>query len=138
LHALYILTLQRIFPEAKICHIIRDGRDVAASYLVNYGKERLNHKSIRHICNVYKRIRFVDEQIRKSKNPRYYNLKYEDFIRDPVISIEGVFKFLNLTLSDRVINALKDVKPTPSNWSKLPANIQKYIEHSLEAVITPD
>jgi hypothetical protein len=130
-HALYIPTLQRIFPGAKVCHIVRDGRHVAASYMLNYGQKKFDRKSMRHICRLHKRIRLIDERLRKSQNPRYYSITYEDFITSPARVLADLFKFLDLPLSESVLSAVKDVKPTPSNWSQLPSNAQKYVEGCL-------
>jgi hypothetical protein len=118
-HALHIPTLQRIFPSAKICHIIRDGRHVAASYMLSYGRNKSDHKSIRHICSLHKRLRLIDEQLCRSKNPRYYGVVYEDFISSSLSVLTDLSTFLNLPLSESVLSAVKDVKPTPSNWSEL-------------------
>jgi hypothetical protein len=60
LHALYIPVIQRVFPDAKICHILRDGKHVAASYMLHYGQKKLERRSIRYICRMHRSTMAVD------------------------------------------------------------------------------
>jgi hypothetical protein len=133
MHALYIPVIQRLFPEARICHILRDGKQVAASYMLNYGQKKLSKRSVRYICTVHKCTRAIDERVRKSGNPKYYSLRYEDFIASPRNSVENVFHFLNLSVSESVLTSLRDIKPGPSNWERLPRETQTYVEDLLWA-----
>lgn len=133
LHALYIPVLQRLFPEGKICHIIRDGRQVAASYMLNYGLEKLSKRAVRYICTLHKHTLEIDEQLRQSRDPKYYSVKYEEFIASPMDSIEAVFHFLSLPMSDTVLTSLRDIRQGPSNWDRLPAKARIYVEHLLAA-----
>jgi Sulfotransferase family len=132
-HALYIPVIQRIFPDAKICHILRDGKGVASSYMLHYGEQNLKKRSIRYICRMHRYIWAIDKQIRKANNPRYYSLRYEDFLASPTTTVEGVFNFLNLPLSGSVQASLRDVRPGPSNWDRLPRETRMYVNALLEA-----
>jgi hypothetical protein len=131
IHALYIRTLKRIFPQAKICFIVRNGRDVAASYMLNFGERKIENRKIRRICKTHRRIQQVAEELRKMKDPAIYHVEYEDLVTRPFVVIEGAFKFLDLPFSDRVRNALAEVRPTPSNWRQLPKRKQLYVEACL-------
>ena len=133
LHALYIPVLQRLFPEARICHIIRDGRQVAASYMFNYGLEKLSKRSVRYICTLHNCTRKIDDELRRSRNLKYYSLKYEEFIASPMDSIGGVFRFLGLPVSETVLTSLRDIRQGPSNWDRLPSKARIYVEHLLAA-----
>jgi hypothetical protein len=40
-------------------------------------------------------------------------------------------KFLDLAFTERVNDALGEIKPTPSKWTQLPAHKQRYVEACL-------
>jgi hypothetical protein len=130
-HAFYTITLQRIFPRSKICFIARDGRDVAASYMLNHREMKYDKRSMRYICGMYSRIRSIDATLSKMNSPGYYRIEYEDLVARPAAVVEQVFKFLDLPVSDRVLGALREVKATPSNWRQLPERMQRYVETCL-------
>jgi hypothetical protein len=132
-HAFYTKTLKRIFPGSKICFIARDGRDVAASYMLNHHDRKIDKKSIRYICRTYRRIRSIDETLSNMNSPGYYRVQYEDLVSAPDAVIKRVFEFFGLPLSERVLDALEEVEPTPSNWQQLPEQTRKYVDACLSA-----
>jgi hypothetical protein len=79
--------LAGLFPESRFIHLIRDGRDVALSYLdTDFGVDSLPHAAI------YWR-RFVREGRRTGGRlgpARYREVRYEDLLGDP----EGVLRQL--------------------------------------------
>ena len=131
IHALYVGTLKRIFPKTRICFIVRNGRDVAASYMLNFGEKKVHNRTIRHICRTHRRIQQIHEQLAATNDPAFHFIQYEDMIKQPLTVIEGVFNFLDLGVSDRVRRALVEVKPTRSNWQQLPKRKQIYVETCL-------
>ena len=133
MHALYIPVIQRLFPEARICQILRDGRQVAASYILNYGQKKLNKRSVRYICAVHRCTWAIHERLSKSDNPKYYSLRYEDFVASPISNVEKVFHFLNLPLTESILTSLRDIREGPSNWERLPRKTQIYVEALLAA-----
>jgi hypothetical protein len=127
MHAFYISSLKRIFPKAKMCFVLRDGRDVAASYLLNYGERKWDSRVMRYICRTHKRVRLTDDKFDKTGNPGYYRIKYEELVARPTVVMADVFKFLELPWSDHIRTALSDVKATPSKWRQLPAAKQRSV-----------
>ena len=130
-HAFYTNTLKRIFPGAKICFIARDGRDVAASYMLNHHERKSDKRTIRYICKTYRRIRSIDETLSNMNSPGYHRVEYEDLISRPAAVIEEVFDFFDLPFSGRVLDALGEVERTPSNWQQLPERTRRYVEACL-------
>ncbi|NQZ13992.1 MAG: sulfotransferase [Alphaproteobacteria bacterium] len=85
-HVRYMGRVFRIFPDAKIIAMVRDGRDVVCSM-----KKR--QVPIEKSVNRW----LVDcAHIEKYKsNPSVYLLKYEDLVTDTAKTLEGVFTFFD-------------------------------------------
>jgi hypothetical protein len=132
-HAFYTNTLRRIFPGAKICFIARDGRDVAASYMLNHHDRKIDKRTVRYICKTYRRIRSIDETLSNMNSPGYYRVQYEDLVSRPAGVIKEVFDFFDLPFSGRVLDAMGEVEQTPSNWQQLPERTRRYVESCLAA-----
>lgn len=87
----HIESLNQLFPDAKVIHIVRDGRDVALSFFnLSWGP-----KDIYVAANYWKeRIMRVNSD-RKNLHDRFYELKYEDLLEDPVERFSQILDFLN-------------------------------------------
>ena len=84
--------LARTFPEARFIHLIRDGRDVALSYLdADFGVESLGEAAI------YWR-RFVRKGRRDGQRlgSRYREIRYEDLVADPEASLRSLCAFIEI------------------------------------------
>jgi len=83
--------LPKLYPNAKCIHIIRDGRDVSASFRsLSWGP-----KDVRKAARRWK----ARMAARKRVNPDalgYLELRYEDLIRAPEAALEKVLDFLQL------------------------------------------
>lgn len=100
----------RHFPEARFVHIIRDGRDAAAS-LRNHPVRRLvDGRWIRvprtrpiHVC-----IRAWDDLTRRGlrhrPDPRYHEVRYESLVLEPEATLRGLFAFLREPWDPRVLD----------------------------------
>ncbi len=111
-----------IFPNAKVLHIIRDGRDVMLSRLnariellndpmnkvmvfgdkniSSYKGKEINKKTIEKHRNELEMMHWVTSvkygiQGRKYES-RYLEIRYEDMCRKPVETFTGVFSFLEI------------------------------------------
>jgi hypothetical protein len=92
MNVIHIPFLARTFPESRFVHLIRDGRDVALSYLdADFGVDSLGEAAI------YWR-RFV----RKGRNdgrqlgPRYREVRYEELLADPETVLRSLCTFVEL------------------------------------------
>ena len=84
--------LPKLYPSAKCIHIVRDGRDVAASNLsLSWGPD--------NVRDAARRWRECLEA-RKRMNPTqlsYLELHYEDLIEFPEETLKNIFAFLGLS-----------------------------------------
>jgi hypothetical protein len=93
--------LAKLYPDAKCVHIVRDGRDVAASFrTLSWGPKNIAAAARRWKNRLSARKR-VD-----SRHLRYMELHYEDLIRSPEETLDRVLRFLGLQTSS--VDILKD------------------------------
>jgi len=71
--------LTALFPESRVVHVVRDGRDVAASWLELGWADSMEQAALhwRH------RVRQGRQALRLVGERRYHELRYEDLVRDP-------------------------------------------------------
>ncbi len=92
MNVIHIPFLARAFPEARFIHLIRDGRDVALSYLdADFGVESVGEAAI------YWR-RFVRKGRRDGRQlgPRYREVRYEDLLADPETILRSLCSFVDI------------------------------------------
>ncbi len=92
MNVMHIPFLARTFPEARFIHLIRDGRDVALSYLdTDFGVESVGESAI------YWR-RFVRKGRRDGERlgQRYREVRYEDLLADPEAVLRSLCAFIEL------------------------------------------
>jgi hypothetical protein len=102
--------VRRHFPYAKLVHIVRDGRDVVCS-LRRTPFAKLDHAPPESVvaaqrCAVQWRAS-VRAAMRFRPDPGYYELRYEDLVRDPETTLKALIDFLGLTWSDGVLLPLR-------------------------------
>ena len=103
--------LNKTWPEALYIHLIRDGRDVAASYLDLQDLESespyrpdLTYE-IEGIAREWSHNNQHIDSFLKSFSPnRSIRIKYENIIRDPETTLSDVVSFLGLTYSEEMMN----------------------------------
>jgi hypothetical protein len=98
--------VRRHFPYAKLVHIVRDGRDVVCS-LRQTPFAKLDHAPSESVaaaqrCAVQWRAGVRAAQ-RFRRDPRYYELRYEDLVRDPEGTLRPLIEFLGLPWRDCVL-----------------------------------
>ena len=92
MNVIHIPFLARAFPEARFIHLIRDGRDVALSYLdADFGVDSVGEAAI------YWR-RFVRKGRRDGRRlgPRYREIRYEDLLADPETVLRSLCAFVEI------------------------------------------
>ncbi len=97
-HGKHLDFISRLFPRCKIIHIIRDGRDVAASHKDKWGKKGF-------YSALYEWISYV-RGIRKfrTKLPgQYFEIKYENLVKNPEKTLKNLLDFLELEWEDRIL-----------------------------------
>jgi hypothetical protein len=99
-YALHVPLLARIFPDARFIHIIRDGRDVALSYLDLPGYPRTLWQAAIRWKERVRAARLAGPGLGKE---RYSEVRYESLVADPEGVLRDLCQFLGLEFSSRVL-----------------------------------
>lgn len=91
--------IQQICPQAKIIHIIRDGRDVYLSYKkvheisdIKFGPKGVVDNALYWVDG----LRRVEDFIGSNPNDRLYELRYDDLLKNPALIIKQLCVFLGI------------------------------------------
>ncbi len=127
-----ILAIDRIFkyfPKTQFIHIIRDGRDTSCS-LRHFPKHKVVDGEIIELDTnnplkecIERWVHDVQEGIKWRGDPRYYEIKYEDLIRNPEETIRHTLSFLKEPWDENILNYYKIKSPTRKK-EKMPKNIK--------------
>ncbi len=85
-YVVHVPVIAGLFPEAVIVHVIRDGRDVAASF-VELGWAASAEEAARHWALRVRRGRRAGRELAAG---RYHELRYEDLVADPEAALRAV------------------------------------------------
>jgi len=101
MHVLHLRRLGRMFPEARFVHLVRDGRDVAASYRsVAWGPSGIDDAAL-----LWRRRVSAGRRAGPRLGPgRYREVRYEDLVAEPERVVRELCAFLDLTWDDRVLS----------------------------------
>jgi hypothetical protein len=90
-----------IWPNAKFIHLVRDGRDVACSYIkvntLNKGTKYIPKLSVKieEIANEWSNnLQKIDSFFQKRKKPDVHTLRYEDLVVNPKETLDDCCAFL--------------------------------------------
>ncbi|MEQ8541754.1 MAG: sulfotransferase [Coleofasciculus sp. D1-CHI-01] len=85
----------RTFPEAKIVHVVRDGRDVFLSYKEIHRKDAVKFGPQGVVTNA---LYWIDglRRIEEINNLDFYELRYEDLLSDPATELKELCVFLKI------------------------------------------
>jgi hypothetical protein len=94
--------LHEIFPESPMIHVIRDGRDVIASLLSQKWLELGTDKIIEHTRDLEAATKLWVNRVNSGKQlgshptgkNRYFEIRYEDIVQTPEVSLKPLFDFL--------------------------------------------
>lgn len=116
--------LSRLYPGAKFIHLIRDGRDVAASMIeLNWNDEgsRCYDKSFR-----WSRVLQHREALQRSELDRnILDVKYEDLVREPEATMRRICAFLGETFEPAMIEADRLVDRVPARERKIHSKLDR-------------
>ena len=87
------------WPNCFFIHIIRDGRDVAASQLVDH--QGWGYSDIEQAANQWKT--FILNVRNKSDSKRYIEVRYEDLVLDTENCLKSLFSVIDLAWDDDVM-----------------------------------
>jgi len=100
-HLLYIPEIKRQIPNALVVHIIRDGRDVALSYVQQgwahpFPWDRKEHLSVAGLF--WEWIVSRGREYGRALGADYYELHYEDLVEKPRETLSGLGEFVGQDL----------------------------------------
>jgi Sulfotransferase family len=100
MHVLHLPRLARLFPEARFVHLIRDGRDVALSYLdAAWGPATVEEAAVEW----RRRVAAGRRAGRRLGPGRYQEVRYEDLVADPEAVVRRLCRFVDLPWDDRML-----------------------------------
>jgi len=95
--------LNRLFPEAKYIHLLRDGRDVVSSMVKQMGDRYIYEAIIRWKTSI-KRTRQFQKVIDANQ---YLEVRYEDLVQEPEQNLEEISLFLGIEYTPRMLDYWK-------------------------------
>lgn len=99
--------IEKLFPQAKLIYIVRDGRDVAASYLkIKNSQISSQYKptlpqSIENIASDWSKSTLKAQTMQKQPNTCV--ILYEHLVRDPERTLSTICTHLNVDYSDSML-----------------------------------
>lgn len=110
MYALCVPELHQLFPDARFVHLVRDGRDVAASYAeTDFGPRGLAAAS-----SYWRRvIRAIDEAGSIVGPDQLQTFRYEDLAADPASTLQAISAFVDLDYDDRMLDFATHMKTRP-------------------------
>jgi hypothetical protein len=92
-------TLWRLFPDCRILHIVRDGRDVALSNrALAWGIP-----SLPRMANDWRWRVFVGRKVGEVLGDSYFEVRYEDLVLHPDSTLRRVCQFLDIQFSPQML-----------------------------------
>jgi hypothetical protein len=109
-HSQHLDLIGDVYPDARIAHIIRDGRDVARS-LVSQG---WGPQSLRDAASEW------DLSVRKAREAgrhleHYYEVRYEELLADPATQVPRLYRALDLEADDTLVRRILVEADVPYN-----------------------
>ena len=111
-HALHLGTLNKLFPEAKVLHIIRDGRGVFISawhHNVRTKEENIGSLGFDGFLDLT--AKEWADRVRRARaasgelGDRYFEVRYEDLVAAPATWMDRVLMFLGATAEATAVSA---------------------------------
>lgn len=107
----HIETLNKIYPQSKYIHIVRDGRSVAASYQELMKKNihtdnapdlpiNINEIATSWINN----IKMIQKSLNKINATRVLEVRFEDIVQQPIKTLHKIMSFLNLSYDENMLS----------------------------------
>jgi len=103
----YIHLINKWFPQSKIIHIIRDGRDACLSHL----KQDFGYDNLLLCAEGWREEVFWCRIIGQLLGPsRYFELKFENLIANPEKELVSICNFLNIPYSNQMLYYYKNIE----------------------------
>ena len=98
---LYVGFIKKIFPDSKIIYTSRDSRDncVSIYFLKLFGSHKYSH-NLKELAKYYNVHSETINFWKKIYPNQIYDFKYEEFVKNPKIETQKLFKYCNLKYKD--------------------------------------
>ena len=98
-------TIAALFPRARFINIIRDGRDVVTSLMRKQDLSGRPWAEFEAAHNIWTSHVDIGREFGKTRAPsQYYELRYEDLIRDDISAAQDLLNFLKVEVHPDVID----------------------------------
>lgn len=104
--------INELFPKCKVIHIIRDGRDVAASYREKWGRRGF----FKALCDWVECVRKGRSASIWLGKDRYFELRYEDLVNNPRMVLNDLIKFLGFNWDESLMNHTSQMHVTSNRF----------------------
>jgi hypothetical protein len=100
-------TIARMLPQAKFIHIIRDGREVAASMVSAAKRQHFGAAEVRGAAEDWSRFTLNARRSGKEFGPQHYmEVRYEALLKDDGELLANVFGFMGLPVEKSEASAI--------------------------------
>jgi len=103
LNTLYLSWINKLFPNAKYIHLIRDGRAVVNSYVKQGIYDNHGEACARWNTSIEKARKFKD----KYGRDKVFEVRYEDLVVNPKKELEKICKFLDINFEQEMLEYYK-------------------------------
>ena len=144
-HVLRVAFLDRLFPWARLLHILRDGRDTVASLMFRNRGERWGHLEVpgwrellerhpekNHVRCAYQWRDAVVTARREGRalgEDRYLEVRYEDLVREPRKTLRRTLEFLGLSPASEVDGFCEKVQDETAGSYHARRQVRHYVEN---------
>jgi len=126
----HIEILKRVYPRAKIIHIVRDVRDYVLSMEKAFGKDR--RRAAQRWVNTIRQAQRAAQSFAKD----VHELQYEALLDNPREELEEICSFLGVVFEEQMLKlsrAPENLGDTAGETEIVAGNYGKYIEQMSEA-----
>jgi hypothetical protein len=122
MYVLHIRQLGTLFPEARFVHIIRDGRDVARSFMDGGWADRIEDATLYWKLQVV-RGRRAGQRLGPE---RYREVRYEDLVADPESVLTSICEYLDVAFDPGMLRYQESAR----HWADLSSQPERH-RHTL-------
>ena len=110
MHIRHANTILSSFPEAKVIEVIRDVRDVVASWRTCAKKARWAQHQTTNIIKQWLRCITLGEKYKANRDfkDRIFRIKYEDLRDDTFLNLSNILNFVGLSVDSQTIEKILD------------------------------
>ena len=91
-HVYDLELIGEVYPDARVVHIVRDGRDVARSLL----SQDWGPTTMEEAAEEWRSSVAAGREARRVLGPRYLEVRYEELLASPDEGIRGIYEWLGL------------------------------------------